>query len=60
MFKKSRRFFYYKVSRLTWMTHSTAQVDESSFSQQDNVLAVLQGESVDLKRKDKIYVMPNS
>ena len=45
---------------LTWMTHSTAQVDKSSFSQQDNVLAVLQGESVDLKQKDKIYVIPKS
>ena len=32
------------------MTHGTAKVDKTTLSQQDDVLAVLQGETVDLEK----------
>lgn len=32
-----------------WMSHGTSQVDQSAFSQDDDVVAVFQQEAVDLR-----------
>lgn len=34
-----------------WMSHGTSQVDQSAFSQDDDVVAVFQQEAVDLRRR---------
>ena len=40
------------INQLTWMSHRTSQIDQTSLSQKNDVISVLQREPVDLQQSE--------